>query len=499
MDGKVNYWVAWSKTATLGENTRCQCSAAIRIFSFIGVRIHIRVDHFVTQTAFKISYFFAATADHSVSPRNTKRIDQSSGDEISEMASVTKEDRISSLPWDVLDGILVRLPLKEVVRTSILSRRWRHKWTGISQFVIDDKCIPSRISDKVARWESIMEILCQVQLHHTGPIEKFKLAAYCRPDHSDLDQWIHFLADKGLKEFILQEFDTIKRFNLPFCLFSCPLLNRLELFGCRIKPSSEAIGFKSVVNLHLNEVCVTGGTLECLVINSPVLERLTLLNIDRQIVLRIGNTNLKYLKVDSNFDDIYLENSPSLACVDIGLRARVVPRLFGSEGGKLIRVIGCLHAIKKLSLSSAILAFLGNNGVPDKLPTLLPHLSVLELRDVQLDSLTEVLVCVCIFRSAPNLEELHLSVASTTEYYKPAADFLITKLSNHYFEQLKVAKIRAVQNVQTETIFIQLLLAHSPVLKRMTIVHYGSRILPTEVLEQSVPASKDVEIFNLCV
>ncbi|KAB2634041.1 F-box/FBD/LRR-repeat protein [Pyrus ussuriensis x Pyrus communis] len=412
--------------------------------------------------------------------RNTKRIDQSSGDEISEMASVTKEDRISSLPWDVLDGILVRLPLKEVVRTSILSSRWRRKWTGISQFVIDDKCISSRISDKVARWESIMEILRQVQLHHTGPIEKFKLAAYCRPDHSDLDQWIHYLTDKGLKEFILQEFDTIKRFNLPFCLFSCPLLNRLELFGCRIKPSSEAIGFKSLTNLHLNEVCVTGGTLECLVLNSPVLERLTLLNIDHQIVLRIGNANLKYLKVDSNFDDIYLENSPSLASVDIGLRVRVIPRSFGSEGGNLIR-------------------FLGNIDVPDKLPTLLPHLSVLELKDVRLDSLIEVLVCVCIFRSAPNLEELHLSVADTTEYSRPAADFLITKLSNHYFEQLKVAKIRAVQNVQNETIFIQLLLAHSPVLKRMTIVHYGSRILPTEVLEQSVPASKDVEIFNLSV
>ncbi|XP_068337032.1 F-box/FBD/LRR-repeat protein At1g13570-like isoform X1 [Pyrus communis] len=432
--------------------------------------------------------------------RNTKRIDQSSGNEITEMESVTKKDRISNLPWDVLDGILVRLPLKEVVRTSILSRWWRHKWTGISQFVIDDKCIPSRISDKVARWELIMEILRQVQLHHTGPIEKFKLAAYCRPDHSDLDQWIHYLTDKGLKEFILQEFDTIKRFNLPFCLFSCPLLNRLELFGCRIKPSSEAIGFKSLTNLHLNEVCVTGGTLECLVLNSPVLERLTLLNIDHQIVLRIGNANLKYLKVDSNFDDIYLENSPSLASVDIGLRVRVIPRSFGSEGGNLIRVIGCLHAIKKLTLSSAILAFLGNIDVPDKLPTLLPHLSVLELKDVRLDSLIELLVCVCIFRSAPNLEELHLSVAAdTTEYSRPAADFLITKLSNHYFEQLKVAKIRAVQNVQNETIFIQLLLAQSPVLKRMTIVHYGSKILPTEVLEQSVPASKDVEIFNLSV
>lgn len=414
------------------------------------------------------------------------------------MGTHKNRDRISYLPWDVLDNILVRLNLKEVVRTSILSSNWRNKWTGISQFVLDDKCIPIRISDKVARWGSIMEIIRQVQLCHDGAIEKFKLAAYCQPDHSDLDQWIRFLTSKGLKELILQEFDSITRFNLPSCLFSSPLLNRLELFGCRFKPSSVVNEFRSLTTLQLNQVCISGRMLECLVSNSPVLERLILLDIDHQIVLRIRNPNLKYLRVDSNFDDICLEHSPLLATVDIGLRVGVTPQFVDSGGGQLVRIIGRLHALRKLTLSSAFLRFLGNISVPDRLPTMLQHLSVLELKDVRLDSMTEVMVCICIFRSAPNLEKLLLSVAGTTAYSRPNVEFLITQsLSNLYFEQLKEASITAVQGVIPELILIQFLLARSPVLKKMTIVHYGSERLPGESLQQFVPASKDVKIFNL--
>lgn len=77
-------------------------------------------------------------------------------------------------------------------------------------------------------------------------------------------------------------------------------------------------------------------------------------------------------------------------------------------------------------------------------------------------------------------------------------EFLIRQsLSNLYFEQLKEASITAVQGVIPELILIQFLLARSPVLKKMTIVHYGSERLPGESLQQFVPASKDVKIFNL--
>ncbi|RVX06366.1 hypothetical protein CK203_023681 [Vitis vinifera] len=107
------------------------------------------------------------------------------------MEKQTRTDRISNLPWDVLDAILVHLPLK------------------------------------------MPQGLASYQKNHSGPIEKFKLAAYCCPNHLDLDQWMHFLAEKGIKEFVLKEFYFIRRFKLPCCLFSCQQLRHLELvLGC---------------------------------------------------------------------------------------------------------------------------------------------------------------------------------------------------------------------------------------------------------------------------
>ncbi|GJN14898.1 hypothetical protein PR202_gb01772 [Eleusine coracana subsp. coracana] len=44
-------------------------------------------------------------------------------------ASASDEDRLSALPDDVLVLILLRLYTKDAVRTSVLSRRWRHVWT----------------------------------------------------------------------------------------------------------------------------------------------------------------------------------------------------------------------------------------------------------------------------------------------------------------------------------------------------------------------------------
>lgn len=37
-------------------------------------------------------------------------------------------DRISNLPNDVTEKILSRLPLREAVRTIVLSSKWRYKW-----------------------------------------------------------------------------------------------------------------------------------------------------------------------------------------------------------------------------------------------------------------------------------------------------------------------------------------------------------------------------------
>ena len=46
--------------------------------------------------------------------------------------AVAGADRLSSLPAQLQDEILVRLDLRDAVRTSVLSRTWRHLWKSLS-------------------------------------------------------------------------------------------------------------------------------------------------------------------------------------------------------------------------------------------------------------------------------------------------------------------------------------------------------------------------------
>ncbi|XP_021680022.2 F-box/FBD/LRR-repeat protein At1g13570 isoform X2 [Hevea brasiliensis] len=391
-----------------------------------------------------------------------------------EMENQTKIDRISNLPWDVLDIILVHLPLREAARTSVLSSKWRYKWTGLSQFVFDDKCIHSSMVDKAARWMEIMKIINKVQSSHSGPIEKFKLAAYCCPNQSDFDQWIAFLTKKGIKELIIQDFSFIKRFKLPSCVFCCPKLSCLELFGCIFKLPAFFKGFDCLKSLKLSQVFIVSDTLESLICNCPALERLTLLNIDHLAFVRIHNPNLKYLKLDSKFEDICFGYNPLLVSVDI----RMIP-MYGwtipwrPEQGKvcnLIRVLGSFGGINRLCLYGQFLEFLANEDVPQRLPTMLNCLSALEIREVE------------------TLDEVH----------KPVMDFVISQcLYDFYLNQLKVVNIRGIVGTRTELEFIKLLLAHSPMLESMTIVKYsGERILES-VLLQLERASEHVKFISL--
>ncbi|KAJ0669124.1 putative F-box domain-containing protein [Helianthus annuus] len=48
------------------------------------------------------------------------------------------DDRHCMLPREILARILSLMPTKYVVRTSILSKRWRYNWTLLTNFDFDD-------------------------------------------------------------------------------------------------------------------------------------------------------------------------------------------------------------------------------------------------------------------------------------------------------------------------------------------------------------------------
>ncbi|KAK2663133.1 hypothetical protein Ddye_001707 [Dipteronia dyeriana] len=416
------------------------------------------------------------------------------------MESQPNVDRISNLPWVLLDTILVKLPLRDAARTSILSTKWRYKWTGLSKFVFDDKCFLSSLSGKV-RWGECMRIINQIRSYHAGPVEKFKLAAFCSPHSSDLDQWILFLKERGIKEFILQDVSSIRWLKLPSFLFSCPQLSCLKLFGCICKIPSDFVGLNCLKSLQLTEVSIRSDALESLIRNCPILERLMVLSIERLAFLRIHNSNLKYLKINSKFEDICLENSMCLDSVDIHkipvYRTTVAQQVEQGRPCNLVRVFRCLTSIKSLTLSGDFLEFLANGEVPESFRPVLNHLPILDLREVKFGSLKQVTVLVSVLRSCPNVEELIISVEKTHSS-NPVLEFLVTlSLAGFTFSQLKVARIRGILGTVNEMEFINLVLACSPRLEILTVVTYGLERIPEIFFRHVEWASKDVKITSL--
>ncbi|GFZ16193.1 F-box/RNI-like superfamily protein [Actinidia rufa] len=56
------------------------------------------------------------------------------------MDNVLGRDLISDLPQSIIETILTKLPIRDTVRTSILSTKWRYKWANLTHIVFDDKC-----------------------------------------------------------------------------------------------------------------------------------------------------------------------------------------------------------------------------------------------------------------------------------------------------------------------------------------------------------------------
>nr|GFA97354.1 hypothetical protein [Tanacetum cinerariifolium] len=119
-------------------------------------------------------------------------------------SKLAREDVISTMPDLVITDILNRLPLKEAVRTSIVSREWRQE-EGYS-----------------------IELL------------------------EDINRRVMFLSNNGIKELTFMKYgETIE---LPTHFFSCLELKHLTLYNCHFRPMSGFRGFPNLLSLELNEV-----------------------------------------------------------------------------------------------------------------------------------------------------------------------------------------------------------------------------------------------------
>lgn len=267
-------------------------------------------------------------------------------------------DKISNLPGHIIDKILSHLPLRDAVRSSVLSSKWRYKWVTLPYLVFDNPSVLLSSQDQTLIKSKLVNIVDHVLLLHSGPIQKFMLSHRDLQGVSDIDRWILFLSRRSIKEFILEIWKG-PRYKLPSSIYFCQNLVHLELFNCVLKLPPVFEGFKSLKSIDLQHITMDQCDFQNLISSCPLLERLTLMNFDGFSDLKIHAPNLRFFDVGGVFENVDLQFTFQLATVSIGLYTNTGfdSLTFGSPGN-LIKFFAHLPGIQRLEVQSYFLKVL---------------------------------------------------------------------------------------------------------------------------------------------
>ncbi|GAB4839394.1 hypothetical protein Ancab_028918 [Ancistrocladus abbreviatus] len=321
-----------------------------------------------------------------------------------------ESDRISNLPGHIIDRILSYLPIKDVVRMSILSSKWRYKWASIPHLVFDNQCFPSSQDQAIIR-SKLVNIIDRVLLLHTGPIYKFKLSHRDLQAVADIDGWILHISRSSVKEFILEIWKG-RRYKIPSCLYLCKNLIHLELFNCLLRLPSSFSGFPNLKSLDIQHISMEQDAFENLISSCPLLE----------------------------------------------------------SSSNLLKFFLHLPRIQRLEVQSFFLKYLAVGNVPGRLSFARVDLSYLSLR-INFNDLKESSAALCIFRSSPNLVELEMLARPEEENaVRTLTSFWLEDgHCNCRFDQLQLVRISDISSARPELDFMRFILMNSPVLENMTV------------------------------
>ncbi|WRX29444.1 F-box domain - like 10, partial [Theobroma cacao] len=173
--------------------------------------------------------------------------------------------RLNSLPDEIICHIISFLPLQEMIRTSILSRRWRYIFAQTSSLTIDDN--DESPSDYVNFRFLLFNLANRVLFSRSrDTIDKFclKFRQYVDIYHQ-IDGWLYYALRYGVQELELKLRKTygLDLPGLPSagCLFSCKMLVRLELkLGRNFIPEvPPTVRLPKLKVLHLEKVEFSDG------------------------------------------------------------------------------------------------------------------------------------------------------------------------------------------------------------------------------------------------
>lgn len=388
------------------------------------------------------------------------------------MGDSSKLDLISDLPQSIIESILSRLPIREAVTTSILSSKWRYRWSSITHLVFDDECVTSS-NDRGLIEHKLINFITRALFLHQGPIHKFQLRTSYLQSCPDIDQWILFLSRKDIKELVL-ELGESEWIQVPSCLFNCKKLIHLELFRCELEPPPMFKGFLYLKSLTLFQVYDATDAIESLISSCPLLENLSL-SYNDSLTLNIHAPNLKYLCLEGEFKDICLEYTPLLVVMSVAMYITEESADLGEQGSgcNFIKLLGGVPHLEELIGRIYFTKYLSIGDYPGKHSITYSRLKIIELCQVSFEDMKEILVVLHLITNSPNLEELRISGSSNTLAAIEAIDLDFWEKEcpmRCSCERLRVVKMTEMSGVRHEMEFIKFLLEKSPMLEVMSIL-----------------------------
>lgn len=236
-------------------------------------------------------------------------------------------DILSDLPDDVIENILIHLPLRDAVKTSVLSKKWRRNWVTLPHLVFDD-------TFRNMHPRELLLTIYQVLLHHPGPILKFTLSVPVLKSRAETKFLISLLASNGIQDLTLCISSSSRGcLRLPGIFFACLQLRHLHLSYCLFNPPPRFEGFDKLISIEFQDVTFTMNTLKTFICKCPLLERLTLKRCTNIGNLDIDAPKLKFLYIYGSWNTQgiigFFRSLPVIESLNVGTHFWQVRQLHG--------------------------------------------------------------------------------------------------------------------------------------------------------------------------
>ncbi|OWM91259.1 F-box/LRR-repeat protein At3g26922-like [Punica granatum] len=408
---------------------------------------------------------------------------------LSDNQHVTHSSWLCDLPDAVLYHILSFLPMKDVVTTSILSKKWQYFWASVPnlEFCESDFSERSLFMNFVDR---------AFIFRDRSSIRALSLSCKVRRDAPRINAWITAAARGDLVELSLNLQDN-EPITLPCRIFGSGALNKFELNSSCILRSHSSACLSSLKVVSLTRVTFVDDSSIRNLFSSPLLEELSIKHCKWMNLKSVSISAPKLMKLSiDDYDGDFLEECVSYdrqieidgtSLTSLFYRGELINRYCLRSAYQLVEVeistsdhpalgvkfdlvaknsyelLGSLSSVKSLTLSEVFLEDLGRRiQLFDAIPVLsmMTKLKVTE----EYFTLVDYPAFFMLLRRSPNIHTLEFAEALDSAYTESMGEVPLC-----FSTQLKKIEIGTFCATSNEFSVVKALLKAATALEEMVM------------------------------